>query len=85
MPKVTDIDYNTVAPYYGVCDIIHVFQCEEPLNNSVVLVSTDDYNEKKEKISDLEGKFDLHSKDTMWQGAMEVLSEKPDELIGGER
>ena len=51
----------------------------------MVLVSTDDYNEKKEKISDLEGKFDLHSKDTMWQGAMEVLSEKPDELIGGER
>ena len=51
----------------------------------MVLVSTDDYNEKKEIISDLGGKFDHHSKDTMWQGALKVLSEKLDELIGGER
>ena len=35
--------------------------------------------------SDLEGNFDLHSKDIMWQGAVIVLSEKSDELIGGER
>ena len=85
MPKVTDIDYNTVAPYYGVCDIIHVFQCEEPLNNSVVLVSDDDYNDKKEKISDMEGDFDPHSYETMWQGEMKILSEKPDELIRSDR
>ena len=64
------------------------------LNNSVILVSSDDYNEQKEQILDLERRidtlkvsheFDLHSKDTMWQGAMKDLSEKSDELIGGER
>ena len=54
--------------------ILH--QQEDPLNNSVVLVSNDYYNEKKDNISDLEGKFYLHSKDSMWNGVMQVLPEK---------
>ena len=33
----------------------------------------------------MECKFYLHSKDIMWQGAVIVLSEKSDELIGVER
>ena len=30
----------------------------------------------------MEGTLDLDYKDTMWQGATEILSEKLDELIG---
>ena len=30
------------------------------------------------------GEFELQYKDTMWKGKMEFLSEKTDELIGGE-
>ena len=51
----------------------------------MVLVSDDDYNDKKEKISDMEGDFDPHSYETMWQGEMKILSEKPDELIRSDR
>ena len=43
---------------------------------------TNDYNQQKEQISDMEGTLDLDYKDTMWQGATEILSEKLDELIG---
>ena len=55
-------------------DIIHVFQRKELLNNSVVIVPIYYYNKQKEKISYPEGKFDLHSKYTMWKGYMKFLT-----------
>ena len=54
--------------------MFHVFQHTKPLHNSAVLVSTDDYNQQREKMSDLKGKLDLHYKGNMWKGATEVLS-----------
>ena len=54
--------------------ILH--QHEDPLNSCVVLVSNDYNNEQKDKISDPEGIFYLHSKDAMLHGAMQFLSEK---------
>ena len=51
----------------------------------MVLISADDYNDKKGEISDMEVKFYLHSKDTIWKGAMKVLSERTYKIIGAYR
>ena len=65
-----------------MCDIIQVFQHQDPLKNIVDLFFTD---KKKEATLYLEDKFELNYKDTIWKGAIKVLSEKSDELIGVQR
>ena len=46
----------------------------------MVLVYTDDYNEWKEQNLDLEDKFELNYKYTMWQGAMGFYQKNQMEL-----
>ena len=52
---------------------MHVFLREYSLNNSVVLVSSDDYNWKREQISYVKRWVYPNFKYTLWQGAMKVL------------
>ena len=37
------------------------------------------------KFHTCKGNIDIHSKDTIWQGEIQILSENSDKLIGGDR